>query len=109
SLYNFAGPMRVTRTGMRKLVGAACGTFVLSAGVFAQNGTAPRAAQPAAPKPALAVAHTTDAAADPEAALVKQYCAGCHSEKGKSGGLSLATFDPTHAEQTADVAEKMIR
>ena len=24
---------------------------------------------------------------------VKQYCAGCHSERGKAGGLSLAAFD----------------
>ena len=46
---------------------------------------------------------------DPQTALVKQYCAGCHSERGKSGGLSLASFDATTAPQHADVAEKMIR
>ena len=40
---------------------------------------------------------------------MKQYCAGCHSEKGKAGGLSLADFDPAHAEQRAEVAEKVIR
>jgi hypothetical protein len=42
-------------------------------------------------------------------ALVKQYCAGCHSEKGKAGGLSLASFAIDDAPSHADVAEKMIR
>ena len=46
---------------------------------------------------------------DPETALVGQYCAGCHSERGKSGGLSLASFVVGEAPQHADVAEKMIR
>jgi cytochrome c553 len=46
---------------------------------------------------------------DPQTALVRQYCAGCHSERGKAGGLSLAAFDATTAPQHADVAEKMIR
>jgi mono/diheme cytochrome c family protein len=55
------------------------------------------AAQPAAPPP------------DPQTALVKQYCAGCHSEKGKAGQLSLAAFDATKAADNAAVAEKMIR
>ena len=26
---------------------------------------------------------------DAELAIVKQYCAGCHSDKGKSGGVSF--------------------
>jgi hypothetical protein len=46
---------------------------------------------------------------DPQTALVKQYCAGCHSERGKSGGLSLAAFEVEKAPQHADVAERMIR
>jgi hypothetical protein len=46
---------------------------------------------------------------DPQTALVRQYCAGCHSERGKSGGLSLASFDVDTAPQHADIAEKMIR
>jgi mono/diheme cytochrome c family protein len=55
------------------------------------------AAQPAVPAP------------DPQTALVKQYCAGCHSEKGKAGQLSLASFDATKAADNAAVAEKMVR
>ena len=49
------------------------------------------------------------APANPQTALVRQYCAGCHSERGKAGGISLATFDAAAAPQHADVAEKMIR
>ncbi len=46
---------------------------------------------------------------EPETQLVRQYCAGCHSEKGKSGGLSLAAFEIGQAAQHADISEKMIR
>ncbi len=58
----------------------------------------------------MAVAHAPDAATtDAQAAMVKQYCATCHSEKGKAGGLSLAGFDPAKATDHPDVVEKMIR
>ena len=94
---------------MTKLLGGAIGIFALTAVVLAQNAT-PRLAPAAARKPAMAVAHAADALPpESQAALVKQYCAGCHSEKGKAGGLSLASFDPTHVDQAAEVAEKMIR
>jgi len=79
----------------------------------AQTTAAPHTpASPLAPKLAMAVAHKT--AAPPAATpappdLTKQYCVGCHSEKGKAGGLSLVSFDPSHADQNADVAEKVIR
>jgi hypothetical protein len=49
------------------------------------------------------------AVADPNTALVKQYCTGCHSDRGKAGGLSLASFEATKAAENAAVAEKMIR
>jgi len=47
--------------------------------------------------------------ADTDSALVKQYCAGCHSERGKAGGLSLASFDASAAVEHAPTVEKMIR
>src|SRR3954465_2625247 len=81
----------------------------------AQTTSAPHKAAPAAPatKPVIAVAHKTTTpaqpAAEPQPELVKQYCVTCHSERGKAGGLSLVNFDPAHADQSADVAEKMIR
>src|SRR5947209_13555307 len=46
---------------------------------------------------------------DQNTALVRQYCASCHSERGKAGGLSLAAFDAGEASQHAETAEKMIR
>jgi hypothetical protein len=57
----------------------------------------------------MAVAHKPAApVAEPQPDITRQYCIGCHSEKGKAGGLSLVSFDATHAEQNADVAEKII-
>ncbi|MCA1585864.1 MAG: DUF1592 domain-containing protein [Acidobacteria bacterium] len=44
-----------------------------------------------------------------EAALVGQYCATCHSEKGKAGGLSLAGFDARKAAEQPEIVEKMAR
>ena len=55
------------------------------------------------PQVVSAVAH------DEQNALVKRYCAGCHSERGKAGNLSLASFDLAKAGHQADVAERMIR
>jgi mono/diheme cytochrome c family protein len=46
---------------------------------------------------------------DPQTALVKQYCTGCHSDRGKAGGLTLASFEFAAASEHAATAEKMIR
>ena len=65
---------------------------------------------PAGPRPAAAHAPAAATLTDAEqTALVGQYCAGCHSARGKAGGLSLAGFDAARADGQADVAEKMIR
>ena len=67
-------------------------------------------AAPAGPRPAAAHAPAAATLTDAEhTALVGQYCAGCHSARGKAGGLSLAGFDAARADGQADVAEKMIR
>jgi Protein of unknown function (DUF1592)/Protein of unknown function (DUF1588)/Protein of unknown function (DUF1585)/Protein of unknown function (DUF1587)/Protein of unknown function (DUF1595)/Cytochrome C oxidase, cbb3-type, subunit III len=42
------------------------------------------------------------------AALVNQYCAGCHNEKLRSGGLALTKLDPSHLDQDAAEWEKVI-
>jgi mono/diheme cytochrome c family protein len=60
--------------------------------------TVTTSAAPAAPAPAAA-----------QSAIVQQYCSGCHSERGKAGGLSLAGFDVAKTVEHAPVAEKMIR
>jgi mono/diheme cytochrome c family protein len=46
---------------------------------------------------------------DAQTALVKQYCIGCHSDRGKAGGLTLASFDASQAADNGAVTEKMIR
>jgi hypothetical protein len=100
---------------------ATCAFFAAAAlfvGVARTNGLAQRSQLPA-PKPAPA-AHTPQRAPTPAAKpvashpqdlnpVVRRYCAGCHSDKGKAGGLSLAAFDVAHAAQTPEVAEKVIR
>jgi hypothetical protein len=101
---------------MVKVTATALGAVVLATGLIAAAGQPAKSAQaqPDKPsRPALAVAHTTNASStltpDAQTALVKQYCAGCHSEKGKAGQLSLAGFDAAQVDQHAEVAEKMIR
>jgi mono/diheme cytochrome c family protein len=65
----------------------------------AQSNTPATAAPAAAPGP--------KADATPRA-MIDQYCIGCHSERGKAGGLVLAgvNFD---GGQNAEVAEKVVR
>ena len=47
--------------------------------------------------------------ASPQKALINQYCVTCHNDRVKTGGLTLADFDPDAASQHAEVAEKVIR
>ncbi len=105
-------------------------TVVVSLAIAAQADQAPRAqrpagAKPVAPAPMLAkprpstprgVGPTAIGAgavdlpsAESQTALVKQYCATCHNDRAKTGGLTLASFDVAAAEDNAAVAEKMIR
>ena len=46
---------------------------------------------------------------DAQRALITQYCQGCHNDTTKSGGIALSKLDLTHPEQTAELAEKVIR
>ena len=64
---------------------------------------------PANPKTKAPAGAPTALSVDSQNQLVKQYCAGCHSERGKAGGLTLAGFDAAKIEEHGDVAEKMIR
>jgi hypothetical protein len=93
---------------MRKLTIAVFGVLVFGAGLTANNN---ESAQPRLrTKPPMAVSHNRGGLSlEAQSALVKEYCAGCHSEKGRSGGLSLATFDPAQITDNAEIVEKMIR
>src|SRR5262245_42502866 len=96
---------------MKKLIDAIAAAAIFSVAVVAQQ------APPARPKPVASHVTTKPAPAAPapglstdaQNQLVKQYCTGCHSERGKAGGLSLATFDAAQIENHTEVGEKMIR
>jgi hypothetical protein len=73
------------------------------------------AATPAPPPPAR---HDTKPATGPatpvmtpaaQTELVATYCATCHSERAKAGGLSLAGFSAMLAHESPATAEKMVR
>ena len=53
-------------------------------------------------------AHASSPAAA-ENALIRQYCTSCHSDRMKTGGLTLAAYDAAHPEQARGVSEKVIR
>jgi len=57
----------------------------------------------------MSVASAQQAAPVAPAALVNQYCAYCHNDKLKSGGMTLTKLDVAHPEQNAELAEKAIR
>ena len=77
--------------------------------------TPPAGAPPATPAPRAArsgvfappAAPAFDAAG--HSGTVKTYCASCHSERGKAGGLSLSGFDSSTLLDDVALAEKMIR
>jgi cytochrome c551/c552 len=99
-------PVRAALLGAG-ICGMAVAGIVLGGAVFAQ---APRpAARPATKPPSPVASHAPAVPAQDHNAVIRRYCVGCHNEKTKSGGLSLAAFDVTHAAQNADVAERMIR
>ena len=73
---------------MRKWPSIACA--VLAAGAVAGAGA--QQAQPDSPQ-----------------TVVTRTCVGCHNDRTRSGGLSLASFDVAAAADHPEIAEKMIR
>src|SRR5471030_1624407 len=103
---------------MKKLAVAAAITALFGAGPSARQAATSSSVQTpsAAPKTAMSQPATKPAAGtasslpiESQNQLVGQYCASCHSERGKAGGLVLAGFDAAKVVQHPDVAEKMIR
>src|SRR6266478_5312402 len=41
-------------------------------------------------------------------ALINEFCMGCHNDKLKSGGMTLAVLDFAHVDQNAELAEKIV-
>jgi hypothetical protein len=95
---------------MKRLVYAVVASAVLGAGATAEQGGPRRAAGAPAPAVKMATSHAAAGlSSESQNQLVAQYCATCHSERGKAGGLMLAGFDAATIDKRADVAEKMIR
>jgi mono/diheme cytochrome c family protein len=98
---------------MRNVAFAVAAAGLLGVGATAQ---APRTPAGAAKAPVkMAASHvksgpeSSGPSIEAQNQLVAQYCSGCHSERGKAGGLVLAGFDAAKVEANAETAEKMIR
>jgi mono/diheme cytochrome c family protein len=63
----------------------------------------------AAPQSAPAAQAAPAADAQAQLATVKQYCATCHSDRVKSGGVSFENLTPADIPQHSDVFEKAVR
>jgi mono/diheme cytochrome c family protein len=84
----------MTRTSTRPIVVTSlAGVLVLSL-----SGAVAKSQAPAAP-----------GASDTQLATVKQYCASCHSDRAKAGGVSFEGLTPESIGQHADVFEKAVR
>src|SRR5215813_1622320 len=57
--------------------------------------------------PAASAAQTS--AADTQLATIKQYCAGCHNDRAKTGGISFEGITAESVGQHADMFEKAVR
>ncbi|MGE3886592.1 MAG: DUF1592 domain-containing protein [Vicinamibacterales bacterium] len=67
-----------------------------------------QASGPAAPVRPVP-SHAAELSTTAQAETVKQYCAGCHSDRAKAGGLSLQGWSAERAGEARETAEKMIR
>jgi mono/diheme cytochrome c family protein len=86
--------LTMTRTPTRPIVVTSlAGVLVLSL-----SGVAVKSQVPAVPR-----------ASEAQLATVKQYCAGCHSDRTKAGGVSFEGLTPESIGQHADVFEKAVR
>jgi len=75
---------------MNRLVVCCCSALFAVAPAYCQAVQKP----PAAPNPQ---------------ALANQYCAYCHNDKLKTGGVTLSKLDWVHPAQSAELGEKVIR
>src|SRR5262245_58178643 len=98
---------------MRNVVVAVAAAGLLGVGATAQAPQTPAGAAKAPVKMATSHVRSGPDSSGPsieaQNQLVAQYCSGCHSERGKAGGLVLAGFDAAKIEANAETAEKMIR
>jgi hypothetical protein len=93
---------------MNKFVFPMLGPAVFCAGLATYAG---RMQQPPSPvtHPTIPPYVTDTIAADALNSVIEQYCQRCHGERRQQGNLTLQNFDVSVSEQTAEVAERMIR
>src|SRR5215211_2413940 len=69
-------------------------------------------AKPAAASPASTGARVAPVAAPravlPDQALVQKYCATCHNDRAKTGGVSFDGIDPAQASAHAELWERAL-
>jgi mono/diheme cytochrome c family protein len=82
-----------------------------SVNIGADRAPAQTPASPSSSGPAASSARPapTQAAALNQRELVQQYCISCHSDRLKTGGLTLESLDPQNAAAHAETWEKVIR
>jgi len=110
----------------RRVTAVALGAAAIALGlaVSAEQAPAARPASPSPVRPAPAAQRPTSAApaaapshapvsgaltAAGQTELVTTYCATCHSDRARAGGLSLANFNAMRAQEQPEVVEKIIR
>src|SRR5262245_1349030 len=62
-----------------------------------------------AQRPGSGPTSVTTMPVDAQNALVAQYCATCHNDKTRSGGMTLTSLNLAHPDQNPELAEKVIR
>src|ERR1041385_4763896 len=90
----------------RVFAGAGITLYFLFAAGSVNFGQQTRRAVPSRPAPA---ADSGLMPVEARKALIQQYCQGCHNDQTHSGGMTLTAFDPAHAEQNPELAEKIVK
>ena len=93
----------------RGVLGIAALSFVIAVATARPGAQAPAAPAVLQAAPAVTQAAPAVPAATASAAVLKQYCATCHSERLKSGGLVIDPADVTNVSAGADRWEKVVR
>jgi mono/diheme cytochrome c family protein len=102
----------VRRTGLGLAAAWLSAVSVVGTQGSAQKpGAAARQTPVARPAPVAAVQPATPPGLTSEAArsTLEKYCATCHNDRAKAGGLSLAAVDPAKVAGHAEVWEKVVR
>jgi hypothetical protein len=89
---------------MTRLLTFACALMVIAV-VATPTGAPQQSTAPAMPRGGA----SAPSAAAPDGAFLKQYCATCHNDRVKAGGLAIDGLDLTAVDKHADTWEKVVR